>query len=334
VPPSPEVWIFTVLAALNFILQDWPTTKSGLRRLWRSLCWVVLTAWHWSATWSWEAVCSIGWLGMVTVNEYAIGLCFLSAAAFGAFSKLCHRKSKDGNWQGATAIGTTAIVIGFVLAVLVTIANKGNKSWSPTMSLIDSRLAERVPLTPFPEFSPHVPSCHQPITHTSKTTLTVIDRELELQRRTSLLRPTVVEDKARYEASFWPAQLTDWPIRRKTIQIINGVVPVTLTFMVKDHMAKKAKTWLRLCRGCAYAKEPTGFKNLNDQHANSADDPNERLLNVGDFLPNVAYAPIIAIEVIPPPGQDHFDIGLQVGCENCAPIDANGFQVLRVDLQP
>ena len=42
-----------------------------------------ITLWHWSARWPWEAICSIGWLGMIAVNEYAIGLVFLAVFAFG-----------------------------------------------------------------------------------------------------------------------------------------------------------------------------------------------------------------------------------------------------------
>jgi hypothetical protein len=133
-------------------------------------------------------------------------------------------------------------------------------------------------------------------------------------------------EKASYEASLWPATLTDWPIREKSLPKVNGVVTLSFSFRVKNHMAKQTRLWLRLCRGCKYAKEPLGFQNLSP-HPGEGDDPNERTLIIGDFLPNIAYTPI-SVDVIPPADQTVFLVGVLVGCENCDPINPDSPQVV------
>ncbi|HYM77334.1 MAG TPA: hypothetical protein VE377_15270 [Candidatus Dormibacteraeota bacterium] len=193
------LWIYIVLAVLNFTLQDWPLFRPIIFWSWRAIRWTVITVWHWSATWSWEAVCSIGWLGMVTVNEYAIGLCFLAAAALGALSKLVHWKP-DRDRPFAKALGVTAIGVGFVLATLVTIANKGDRSWSPMLNLIDSRIAMRIPLPSLPP-SPSPPTAPR-VFHTSKAEWTAIaaaQKELEAARQkapasTQPQPPQIIQD--------------------------------------------------------------------------------------------------------------------------------------------
>jgi|SRR5271154_1704949 len=100
--------------------------------------------------------------------------------------------------------------------------------------------------------------------------------------------------------------------------------------MVKDHMARKTRLWLRLCRGCQYAKEPQGFKNFNTP--GESDEAHERLLDIGDFLPNVAY-PTISFDVIPATGRDHFDVGVNLACENCDPVDGRSFRTLKVNIK-
>jgi hypothetical protein len=139
-------------------------------------------------------------------------------------------------------------------------------------------------------------------------------------------------EKARYEVSFWPSTLTQWPIHTMSLPQVNGVVTFSFTFQIKDHMAKQTRIWLRLCKGCRYAKEPPGFQNLSP-HPGEGDEPTERTLVVGDFLPNIAYTPI-TIDVVPPTNTKAFLVGVLVGCENCDPIDADKPQVLRVEIQP
>jgi hypothetical protein len=138
-------------------------------------------------------------------------------------------------------------------------------------------------------------------------------------------------EKAAYEVSLWPATITEWPIRRQSLPIVNGVVTFSFTIQIKGHMAKQTRLWLRLCKGCKYAKEPSGFQNLT-AHAGKGDDPNERMLVVGDFLPNVAFTPV-DVGVIPPVDQNFFLVGVLVGCENCDPVDPDHPQILRVDIQ-
>jgi hypothetical protein len=139
-------------------------------------------------------------------------------------------------------------------------------------------------------------------------------------------------EKATYEVSLWPAVISNWPVREKSLPKVNGVVTFGFSIMVKGHMAKQTRIWLRLCQDCKYSKEPTGFQNLN-AHTESVD-PTERMLVVGDFLPNIVYTPIINVDVIPPTGQTFFLVAVQVGCENCDPIEMDNPRVLRVNIQP
>jgi hypothetical protein len=144
--------------------------------------------------------------------------------------------------------------------------------------------------------------------------------------------PIPLSDKAGYDVSFWPSSLSEWPISEKSLPKVNGVVTFNFTFRIKDHMAKKTRLWLRLCNGCRYAEEPPGFQNLSP-HPGKGDEPTERMLVVGDFLPSAAYTPI-SVHVIPPAGQAAFLVGVLVGCENCDPIDADKPRVLHVNIQP
>jgi hypothetical protein len=141
-----------------------------------------------------------------------------------------------------------------------------------------------------------------------------------------------LKEKATFESSFWPASLTDWPIHERAFPKVSGNVTFAFSIQIKGHMAKQTTIWLRLCRGCKYAKGPAGFRNISD-HPGEDEDPHERTLSIGDFLPNIAYMPI-SVEVIPPPNEPSFAVGVMVGCENCDPVDANKFQILRVDIQP
>ena len=325
---------FSILLVLWGLFMD--MDKAKRLRILARIHSVPVALWRWTATWKWDGIFSAGWGLMLASGEYALSLVCLGLATLGAFSGVtqwCRDAKKSISMKVVSLIGIAGIA---AMLVLVTIANKGDKPWSPTLILIDSRLAERVPLPspPFPDLAFAAPLCRRPIVHTDKKVLAALSREIELQKRESVPTPPIVpDDKAHFDASFWPALLAEWPIQQKAIPVVNGVVTVTLTFMVKDHMAKKTTMWLRLCRGCKYAQEPQGFKDLTGKNPTQADDTNERVLNVGDFLPNVAYAPIITVGVIPPAGQTYFDVGVQVGCENCDPVDANGFKVLRVDIQ-
>lgn len=161
----------------------------------------------------------------------------------------------------------------------------------------------------------------------------------DLGERWEITQPTgpttsgALSEKARLEVSFWPSTITQWPIHEKSLPQVNGIVTVNFTFMAKDHMSKQTKIWLRLCKGCKYAHDPTGFSNLGS-HPGEDDDPHERVLVVGDLLPNVAYAPIISVDVIPPINQKFFLMGVLFGCENCDPVDADKPQILHVDIQP
>jgi len=321
--------VFSILLVLWGLFMD--MEKEKRLRVLAKVHAVPVALWRWTAAWKWDVIFSLGWGLMLASGEYALCLVCLGLASLGAFSGATHwcREKKKG--AGAMVIFLVGIAGATGLLVVVTIANKaiGNKPWSPSLNLIDSRSAEHkrwpVPFSPAPWWKPLTPSL--PMARTPREVLREAQKAAEDSKKAKQLGVT---DKARFEVSFWPVKIGEWPILRKTILPVNGVVTVDLTMMVKDHMAKNTKLWLRLCKGCMYAKEPAGFKNLippdNEAH--------ERLIDIGDFLPNVVYAPIISFDVVPPFGQNYFTVGVNVGCENCAPVDVNGFQILRVDIQP
>ena len=105
-------------------------------------------AWDWGARTSWEILFSVGWLGMVQINEYAAGLICLALFAFGVFSRLMHSTKAGAVWK---IIGGTLIPIGCMTMFTTTLANKGDKPWSPTLALIDAKMAARVPLPSDPD---------------------------------------------------------------------------------------------------------------------------------------------------------------------------------------
>jgi hypothetical protein len=134
----------------------------------------------------------------------------------------------------------------------------------------------------------------------------------------------VQTEKSGVVFSFVPVHTYDFPIVQTTLPLTNGAVEVTLSFEAKEHMAKSLSIWLRLCTGCVYGREPAGFQNLK------ADDPTERTLKVGDFLPGSLFAPTINFTVIPPASTRGFVMGLFYGCENCDVTDGNKPQNLTV----
>lgn len=142
--------LYCLLAFLNLALQDWPLIAWGFKRLYSVLEWCRGTAWHWSARLRWDIVFAIGWLGMVQINEYAIGLVCLLLVCFGLFSRLMHWKPVA--YEAFFKIGGSAgIAFLFLGGTLITLANKGARPWSG----IPDYLASRAPLptVPMPPFS-------------------------------------------------------------------------------------------------------------------------------------------------------------------------------------
>jgi hypothetical protein len=136
-------------------------------------------------------------------------------------------------------------------------------------------------------------------------------------------------EKSRVEFSFEPVNTRNWPRLTDTLpREIDGAVHVRLTFIAKDHTAKNLRVWLRLCRECTYGREPEGFKALKDLN-----EPTERMLIVGDFLPGVAYSPTVDFTVVVAPRFSAFPLALLFGCDNCDQVDADKPQQLTVSIQ-
>jgi hypothetical protein len=198
------------------------------------------------------------------------------------------------------------------------------------VGLANYYVAGKVPLnhSAFGFLLPSV-SCHQDDVDSVKTAISKSISDLSQLIGKGKSPPI---EKVSYEASFWPVNTTSWPIHEESLPAVNGVVTFTFTIRVEGGMAKQTKLWLRLCKGCKYAKEPPGFQNLMPQ-GDTAGDPTERMLSIGDFLPNIAYAPI-TVDVVPVPGQRGFLIGVLLGCEDCDPVDSDKPQILTVTIQP
>jgi hypothetical protein len=211
---------------------------------------------------------------MISFNEYGIGLCFLFAAAFGAFSKLLHWIPKSGSGKSTKVPGAVAIVIGFVLAVLVTIANKGEKPWSPMLDLIDTRMAERVPLPPDPALRfyrdswPYTRIALLPgikIARTSQGYWQQLGIEIREQRikLPALPVPKPESETAALEFTLETPRVEHdpdaAPVREGYFPPVGGVYSVAILYRdVSKVDAKNGQILIRICEHCTYAEEPKG----------------------------------------------------------------------------
>jgi len=240
-----DIAVFAILAMVNFVLQDWATVAAIGLALWHLFRYVTITLWHWSATWSWDFLFGVGWLGMIQINEYAIGLGCLALFSFGLFSRLMHW-ALLGNGPALKSILSILIVAFFSFMCLITLANKGDKAWSG----IPDYLASRVPLESIQLPAFVAPRSSVPLVKTAPTILAVLQREIEALKLTAARAakpvlsslpsgPQIDAEKARYEVSFWPTSISGWPIHEKPLPLVNGIVTFSFTFMAKDHMAKQ-----------------------------------------------------------------------------------------------
>ncbi len=309
-------------ACVLALLLSFPSGK-WISRYLRTCASVAGSLWRWLAKWKIvEVVFTAGWGLMLGAHEYSLSLLFLGLAAIGAFSTISHWEAA-GN--GRKIIACIGILMGFGLMTLVTLANRGGQQWSQ----IPGFLASQVPLPPSPSSISKVDTAPE-VVHTPTTVLREAQESLGkfIKARHPKLIPN---DNSRFEASLWPAAtIKEWPVREQSLPVVNGVVTVHFTIQVRNHMAKNTRLWLRLCKGCQYAKEPIGFINFEPPGGDS--EAHERVLNIGDFLPNIAYAPIIAVDVIPPTGQQAFWVGVNVGCENCDPMDDTTRQSFHINI--
>jgi hypothetical protein len=120
---------------------------------------------------------------MVAVNEYAIGVGFLSAATFGAISRVIHWRSSNNT----KPIWVVGILIAFCFALLITMANKGDKQWSG----IPDYLVSRIPLPPdlnLRSFDSHPTIA---IVLTDPKLLASLDKEIAEEREKNNTKPAV-----------------------------------------------------------------------------------------------------------------------------------------------
>jgi len=121
---------------------------------------------------------------MLASGEYLLSLCSLGIAALGAISQVVHWEPTEDKVSKKS--GAFLSIAGMcALMILVTVANKGDKPWSPTLLLIDSSLASRMPVAPSPTWRAPTPSVPRDFknVHTEKSTWVVLQRELEELRK-------------------------------------------------------------------------------------------------------------------------------------------------------
>lgn len=115
------------------------------------------------------------------------------------------------------------------------------------------------------------------------------------------------------------------PILVKSLPIFDGVVSVPFTVRnISDFPAVSPDIWVRVCRGCEFAKEPIGFQKVD------GGDEKERYFLSNHALNPTVSSQIMTIEVKPPPNVIIFVLAFKYACETCGVV--NEWQLLRVHI--
>jgi len=109
--------------------------------------------------------------------------------------------------------------------------------------------------------------------------------------------------------------------------IVNGVVTVAFTAKnIGAAQANNGQIWIQICDGCKFAAEPEG----SDAPPS---DPTVRRKRF-DRLHKGAYFDSTTLSIVPPAELSSFTIAFKYACEQCAPIDNEHPQKLRVSITP
>jgi hypothetical protein len=167
------------------------TTRKLAQGIVRAIRWL----WDWIATWSWETICSVGWGIMLGSGEYLLSLIFLGLATLVAISLVDHWEPSDRKHSRYTRGATVLFIFAACgLMTLVTLANKGDKSWSH----IPDYLASLVPLPspPYPADRPEFSQSYlipRPsnvkIALTDPAIMAALQKELDEQKQGKLATP-------------------------------------------------------------------------------------------------------------------------------------------------
>ena len=120
--------------------------------------------------------------------------------------------------------------------------------------------------------------------------------------------------KAELNFSFSPFRKTS-PIElvsEKTLPLnSDGSVHIEFSIVnTTDVDAVGTEINFQVCNGCKYAKEPNGFSKLPGLTNN------QRYLFIPDLLARLAYK-TLSVEVIPPPSEQGFLVGIEYRCHTC-----------------
>jgi hypothetical protein len=143
--------------------------------------------------------------------------------------------------------------------------------------------------------------------------------------------PVIVEGpksgRAELQFTFLPLGPNEEALSTVSKSIIDGAVPVEITAKnIGAAQANNGQIWIQLCDGCKFAEEPAG----------STMPPDDRLVRrkIFEHLHMGVYFEPTLIKVIPPTGTNTFTITLKYACEECAPVDNQHPQKLRVNIIP
>jgi hypothetical protein len=127
---------------------------------------------------------------------------------------------------------------------------------------------------------------------------------------------------AKIEFGFHPEINEEGFPKERTAKVVGGIVTVDVAFRVVNNVSpKNGSLAIRLCKGCFFASEPSGFeKPLN---------PTDREMRFSSLVPGSVTEPI-TLRIIPPVGTQ-FPIAGLYGCDNCAAtVDPNTKQIIIV----
>lgn len=116
--------------------------------------------------------------------------------------------------------------------------------------------------------------------------------------------------------SFPSRNRQDIPVTVTKVPFRDGVAKVEFTVVnLSDMSAIGPEIWVKICLGCAYAKEPEGFLKL------SGADEHDRYKVFNALNPTVALQ-TMTVEIIPPKDvEDRFQISFKYACQTCGVVN-------------
>jgi hypothetical protein len=162
--------------------------------------------------------------------------------------------------------------------------------------------------------------------------LDTIQRNTEQPAHITVNPPKVVIEpqstkaaQAKLQFSFLPLARSETLVDAVDRRIVNGSVSVEITAKnVGTAQANNGQIWIQVCDGCRFGAEPDGS-------TTPPNDPIVRRKRFDSLHKGVYFEPTL-LRIIPPSGVSTFTIALKYACNECAPMDNEHPQKLRVNL--